>query len=773
MSRRNAAALLLELEATGVRVTADGNAVRLSGPLAAVTSDIKARVIRAKSELLALLLARGVSYVPACETRVPHAPHGTPSEPSPSAAETTDDLPSSHESSDAATCATCATDESRSRTAVAVQVRPHTPIIVDFETRAPIELDQVGGRIYARHPGMEVLCAVLLLPDGTYIEWIPGSPPPVAAFELITRGVCVMAHNAHGFDRFVWERLGWPNATWLDSLPLARLLGLPGKLDAIAESLLDIRKDVDGQAVTRALGRLDRAGRFPAITPAKLASVVKYCRIDTLIVRKAFDEVLGGAVFVEPQVRELDVLLNDRGFAFDADLARAIVSCEAKLADEARIAARVDASVIQSPKKLMRILAEGGVDVSNVRREGLLGLLDDPDLPDDLRAIAAARLASSGIASHKLRAALRRLDPDGRLRDTLSYHQAHTGRWAGRGFQPQNLPKGATFKTEADVERAVDAMMREDLAALHDIASELETTAHGVCASLVRACVRAPPGRLLAVVDYAQVEARALLWMAGDEAALRRLREGVCPYRAMAAHMFGIDIAAVDDKDHRPLGKALVLGCGYQMGATRFELYAEAFRIDWAAVGITPEAAVEAWRAAHPAVAGWPRHVNGRVVREGGLWRAMQDAAERAARGATTKLGGLVWERRGSDVVCILPSKRPLVYRNVRLELRSTPWGKEQSIFTYELRGQRVSTYGGKLTENITQAVCRDLLAEALLRLERAGKRTVLHVHDEVVAEIDEPSEVAEIEALMCRPPTWAAGLPLKATGHWGTRYRK
>lgn len=772
MNASSVTSILLELEAAGLHVSTDGTSLTLSGPNGALTPDLRARVIGSKRSILQRLAPRLVATAVQCsDSAVSHVAHGLQAEQNPG-----DSVEGcrSHDVSSGGACVTCGAEASpEAAPAAACVVTPHTPIAVDFETRAPVSLDQVGGRAYARHPGMDVLCAVFVLPDGTFLEWIPGDAPPQAAFDLIERGTAVMAHNAHGFDRFVWERLGWPEATWIDSLPLARLRALPGNLDALAEAVLDVRKDAEGRGVTLALGRVDRSGRFPQISPAKRAAVLKYCRMDTLLVRKLWDATLAQALFIEPQVRELDVLINERGFAFDADLAHAIIRCEAKLADEARSAARVDASVLRSPMKLMRILKEGGVDLPNVRREGLLGLLDDPDLPDDLRAIAAARLASSGIASHKLRAALRRLDPDGRLRDTLSYHQAHTGRWAGRGFQPQNLPKGASFRTEADVGRAVDAMLREDLAAIHHIAAELETTAHGVCASLVRACVHAPRGGLLGVVDYAQVEARALLWMAGDDTALQRLREGVCPYRAMAAHMFGTEIVAVDDKKHRPLGKALVLGCGYQMGAPRFELYAEAFDIDWAVLGITPEAAVEAWRAAHPAVAGWPKLVNGRVVREGGLWRAMQDAAERAARGATTKLGSLVWERRGSDVVCILPSKRPLVYRNVRLELRRTPWGKDVWTFTYEHRGQRVSTYGGKLTENVTQAVCRDLLADALLRLERAGKRTVLHVHDEVVAEIDDPSEVEEIEALMCRVPTWAAGLPLKATGHWGTRYRK
>lgn len=772
MSAPSAASILIELEAAGIAISTDGTGVTLCGTPSVLTPELRARVINAKRGILALLAPRLVaSSIKCSDSNVPHVAHAPHAKQIPAAdasASTAPDL------SDGGPCGTCGTGADASEVSPPrCAALPSMPIIVDFETRALVRLEEVGGRAYARHPGTEVLCAVLMLPDGTVIEWTPAHPAPLAAFELVKRGVPVMAHNAHGFDRHVWQQLGWPDATWIDSLPLARLRGLPGKLEALAEAVLDIKKDTEGRDVTLAAGRLDRSGRFPLVSPATLTAIVKYCRVDTLIVRKAWEKALAPALFIEPDVRELDAVINERGFHFDTRLAEAIIRCETELGEEARQSAGVEARLLASPEKLKRMLASSGVCIANVRRDTLLALLDDPDLPDDVGAILSARLASSGIAAHKLRAALKRVGEDGRLRDTLSYCQAHTGRWAGRGFQPQNLPRGANFKTEADIERAIDAVMREDLVTLHDIAASLDVSVHKVCASLVRACVCAPPARLLGTVDYAQVEARGLLWMAGDAEALMRFRNGVDPYRAMAAQLFGVDVDAIDGTQ-RSLGKALVLGCGYQMGATRFESYAASYNVDWSSLGITPAQAVEAWRSAHPAVAGYPsRLANGIAVREGGLWRHMQDAAERAARGARTALGELVWERRGADVVCILPSGRPLVYRNIRLEHRLTKWGTKQWTFTYEHRGQRVATYGGKLTENITQALCRDVLADALVRLDRAGISIVLHVHDEVVAELEDESQLAEMESLMCHMPRWAAGLPLTATGHCGRRYRK
>ena len=151
---------------------------------------------------------------------------------------------------------------------------------------------------------------------------------------------------------------------------------------------------------------------------------------------------------------------------------------------------------------------------------------------------------------------------------------------------------------------------------------------------------------------------------------------------------------------------------------------------------MTPEEAVEAWRDAHPHVAGWRTGniYEGNVLREGGLWRDSEQAAIEAASSAGAECGP--WSMDGRDLVCALDSGRRIVYRDARVEEIATQWGATKSALTYAHRSGRVSTYGGKLVENLTQAVCRDLLADALVRLERAGKRPVLHVHNEVVCEV-------------------------------------
>jgi DNA polymerase len=658
------------------------------------------------------------------------------------------------------------------------------PVIsVDFETVSARDLRKTNGRVYARDPSTRVVCAVFILPDDRVIAWTPDHPEPEEVLDLVRHGVPLAAHNAHGFDAHIWARLGWPEpSAWIDTQPLAQVLGLPAKLENLAiAARLETRKDLDGQQLAVDLNR--RASRQLAFTqtaetPEERKRLVAYCIADAQMVAELLETTLPAARLIEPEVREVHALINRRGVAFDVKAAEALIACEKRLAERALANAGVEASLPASTKRLREELATMGVAVSNVRRSTLLALLDDSETSEAVRALLQARLAISGINGHKCAAALARVESDGRLRDSLLYCGAHTGRWAGRGLQPQNLPKGVEFPQhfsgdlrEDFIERALDAAVAGDLAALHELASSIESDVFKLLGTLVRACLHAPPGRVLGVVDYASIEACGLAWLAEDRATLEQFENRVDRYKEMAAKLFNVEKEFVN-KAQRAVGKVVELGCGYQMGARRLGIYGAAQGVDWPAIGVTPDEAVEGWRDAHETVAGpVVERAGGGMHREGGLWRRMQDAALEAARGGRAMLGPLVWERRGGDVRCILPSGRPLVYRNAKVEWTPKPWG--HYAMTYELRGRRVPTFGGKLVENVVQAVCRDLLAEALVRLDKAHFVTVLHVHDEVLCELDDPADLDAMASVMREVPAWARGMPIQAAGHTGRRYRK
>ena len=469
-------------------------------------------------------------------------------------------------------------------------------VFIDFETRSPVSLPVVGARKYIAHPEFEVICLVGTLPNGRTACWRPGDPHPLEIFEAIHKGARVVAHNANAFDRLVWEALGWPNPPqWLDTIDIARSRGLSGRLEELGQQLLNMGKDREGHRLMLALNRVDsKTGRLPQVTQRERVRIVKYCEQDVHLLRAVYGLELAPHANNEADVRAASLAINERGFQFDVDLARSVIHLEHELVAEARRSAPVTGTVLASPAKLRRWLHGAGVDVENARSATLSAVLDDPDISDDVRTVIAARLMGSGITSRKLLAGLYRVDHDRRIRDSLVYYGARTGRWSGRGLQPQNLPRGISLD-ENQVSELITIVNAGDVRTLCAFAQEHGGDPSTLLATLVRACIVAPSGRILVTSDYSQIEARVLLWLAGDQAGLAPFVNGIDPYRAEVADLLGIPVADVSD-DQRALGKVMVLGCGFGVGPLRFEPYAASMGVDWAKAPMTPEAVIEAWR---------------------------------------------------------------------------------------------------------------------------------------------------------------------------------
>ena len=327
-----------------------------------------------------------------------------------------------------------------------------------------------------------------------------------------------------------------------------------------------------------------------------------------------------------------------------------------------------------------------------------------------------------------------------------------------------------------NVENAVNAVMARDTRHLERLADQMGVTTQEVLATLVRACICAPEGRELAVVDFSSIEARGLIWLAGDEEGLAPFRAGIDAYRRGAAQLLGMSPESVTG-EQRQLGKSCELGCGYQMGGGGFQAYAKGFGVNWDTLLISPAHVVESWRDQHPHVAGWRtgERYKGHVVRRGGLWKDLEAATYHVViKGRTAEAGRCTWAMSSGDLHCLLPSGRTLVYRDACLEPTTTPWGEKRDTVTYaDGASSRVVLYGGKLAENVTQAVCRDLLAEALVRLEDAGFPVVLHVHDEAVCEVKRPETLQAMSRIVKEVPSWAEGLPIDVEGYCAQRYRK
>jgi len=644
------------------------------------------------------------------------------------------------------------------------------PILLDFETRSRAELKSIGGRRYSQDPSTEVLCCAWYdTASGERGVWLGHDDWP-------HHGRRLGAHNAMGFDRHIADALGWecPAVDWVDTSELARRAGLPGALDALATRWLGLEKDKEASRFTTGLSSVRRPsgkgpgaippdvwrelssdakrtlGTLPDLTPDVMARVVPYCISDVDILQHGWP-LLESWADLEPDVQRVDRIVNDRGIYFDDELAVALLECDQRNAEQVCAdvgrelgwsASRV-ASTANSPAQFCIVTG-----APNAQKDTVEAMT---------HPLARARQALASIASGKLEAGLARCSDDFRLRDMLRYYAAHTGRWGGKGLQPQNLPRPHKRYEEWSAEQ-IDELATAVSAGKH-FASQDEIDL------LVRATLTAMPGYGLAVCDFSGVEARALAWCAGDRGALRVFREGKRdPYKVAASVIFGVPYEQVD-KAMRQVGKIAELACGYGMGSGKFEMTAlKMGGVVLSDIGVDADEVVKAWRQLHAPIVKF--------------WRSCEDAFVQTLQGHSTRVDCFEFtcSDDGRDVAVFLPSGRPIVYNNAQISWQTDKWGREKPSPSFHGTKGREHTYGGKITENLIQALCRDLMADALVRSEAAGLRPVLHVHDEIVCEVplgaleDGYHELHEITTTL---PDWAAGFPIGAAGFHGKRYRK
>jgi len=665
-------------------------------------------------------------------------------------------------------------------------------IFIDFETRSEVDLKRAGPHNYVDSPTTEILCLVVYDSELERLHvWTPHESKlhplhatvPISLrqgswggeLDRLVRDRPAVAHNAYGFDCHVWHAAGLPEPLkWIDTLPLTRRRGLPGALGKLGAYLYGEGKDKGGEHAMKLLSFPDKLGRMRPVTSPLLTRCIQYCIRDVMLLHAAWrDELHLSYRTTDDETLRVDTIINERGFCFDRELAEQIAATHRGVV--ARLCSELPLSEedLRSRTKLLSWLREHGLDLPDSRRDTLEEALDyHDDFDETVLKVLLARLAVGRITGTKLDNALERVCSDGRIRGSLVYHGAHTGRWSGRGFQPHNLPR--TRLSKAQLTGALQTLRRSGAHGIMQQAKEWSVRPDALLSALVRSCVRAPEGKRLCIVDYSQVEARALCWAAGDSEGLKQFKGD--PYRIFAAKLFGVSAAHVT-KEQRHVAKCAILGAGYGMGASRFEDYAAGMGADLDSQGLSGLGVIRAWRKDRKKIAGgW-----GQGEYEPGLWQQMEQSAISAVRRAGTPydVGACTWQMDGPNLTCRLPSGRELLYRNPALNEVRKPWDREPELrLCYDvaqwvnLDGKPVviDTWGGKLVENVVQAICRDLLAESLCKLENLGVRTVLHVHDEIIAETDGDDTVSSV---MCNTPAWARGLPVEVDGDVTERWVK
>lgn len=659
---------------------------------------------------------------------------------------------------------------------------------VDIETRSRVDLKKFGAYRYAQCPDFAILMTsfifndepVQTFTDPDRIADVPGLWDP---------RVRKTAHNAP-FERICFSR--WkglsparylPPAEWHDTAAIAAEQGFQRSLAGAARALGADPKDEAGSRLINLFCKPNRKGEFnrPEDHPDEWLRFIAYCEQDVETLKQVdrlLEEQGNWPTEMERQVFLVDQAINDRGIAIDTRLARHAVTAGAKATEEQKERVReLTLWEVENPGSIQQMrawLKSRGVSLPNMKKETVERVLLRDDLEPDVREVLELRQELALAAPAKFSSALQ-TQVEGRLHGTLQFFGAHTGRWAGRGPQPQNLPREA-FKPDPEDQALLDDM--KDLGVSKAEIDEAERRftdkvtereigrivgGEDVSALTLKRSVR--PMFLVdgVVVDYSAIEARVIAWLAGEEWALQAFRDGRDIYVETAGRM--------GPAYTRAQGKIASLAFGYNGGAGSLKAMAtdrDVIEVDGEMVQL---ARVDDQILYEKFV--WPwRNSNPHIVR---LWKLL-DSRFRSG-GSVGEFLSFEKANGNADRLLRLPSGRAIAYRKAGLRTRTVVDEETGEIETRRVlsfwspAGHRVDTYGGRLAENATQAVARDITAEALVRLEKAGLEVVAHVHDEVI--VQGTKDVDLVKEIMCELPSWAEGLPVDGEGFATYRYKK
>jgi DNA polymerase len=618
----------------------------------------------------------------------------------------------------------------------------------------------------------------------------------------------VVIHNSH-FDRTVLRHsmdITIPVERIHDTMVQALSHGLPGALGMLCTILglpADKAKDKDGkrliQLFCKPLGKnrlLHRATR--ETHPAEWQRFKAYAASDIEAMREVKKRMpMINMTPAETALWHLDQRINDTGVAIDMELVHAAIEAVGRAQRElsersVELTYGRVGNTTQGAALLLHILENYGIDMPDLQMATVEKTLA-MDVPVALKELLTVRLQASSTSTAKYKVLLKGTSADGRLRGLLQFNgAARTGRWAGRLFQPQNLPR-PTLKQSA-IDLGIAALKADCAHLIADNVMELASSA-------IRSCIVAPKGKKLVVADLANIEGRVQAWLANEEWKLKAFRdfdEGTGPdlYKLAYSKSFGVKPEEVT-KDQRQVGKVQELALAYEGGVGAFATFAEAYYIDLEDLaqkvlplapqelvdkadyyltrvikeskpryGLSDDAFVacdtlkRAWREAHPNISGY--------------WGRLKNAVMQAlnTRGTTYTTLGLKIRATKGYLLLGLPSGRSLCYPLPKIVDEGITY---MGVNQFTRKWTRIPTHGGKLFENLCQAIARDVMATNMPLIEAAGYTIILTVHDEIIAEAPDLPEynVDHMAALLAATPSWAPDMPLAAAGFETYRYRK
>lgn len=707
-------------------------------------------------------------------------------------------------------------------------------------------LSIVGAARYAEHPDTEVLCLAFDLKRGQGRQlWRAGDPIDILKplFDHIRHGFLLEAWNV-GFEYWIWKKvcekkMGWPYlhpGQLRCAMAKARAFALPGKLDAAGKVLnIEHKKLADGDRLLKKFS----VPRNPTKTNPKIRILPAEGDSDSnklwdynlrdIMAESEISSRVPDLNETELEFWQYDQAINVRGVQIDLEGVHACIAvieqAHEKYNKELQIITGIPTLKASEVQQVRKYLASEGLELLALDEENVDAALKHPNLSPNAKRVLEIRQTIGAASVKKVYAMANQVTEAGRLHDLFVYHSARTGRAAGAGPQPQNLPNhgpsillcsackkyfnfgasecpwcGGVF---TNVNHLQATPVEWNAGAVEDALTVIKTKSlqcveyhFGNAIAAVSGCLRglfiAAPGKILICSDYSSIEAVDLAALAGEQWRLDVFKTHGKIYEMSASKITGIPFEEFEQHkrttgQHHPMrkkvGKVAELASGYQGWVGSWKQFgADEFFSDEEI-----KQAILAWRKASPAIVEfwgdqYREDENGRRYPElfgieGMVIQALQ------MPGTETEYRGIKFLVRNDVLYCRLLSGRYIAYHRPRLS-KSLRWYKDFDI-SYEgwntnpkngpIGWIRMNTWGGRLTENIVQATARDILAHAIVNLEKAGYPVVLHIHDEIVCEVPEDfGTIEEFEKIMSTLPAWAQGWPIIAKGGWrGKRYRK
>jgi DNA polymerase len=646
---------------------------------------------------------------------------------------------------------------------------------IDFETRSTIDLADQGLDIYANDPSTEVLC----IAAGTTTENVWVCDPKMVApswmgglLKHVYGGGKIQAWNAM-FEYTIWNcvcvpKYGWPPLKLeqcIDTMAIAAANNVPQALgDAASFMDANQQKDTRGRYLIQKLCKPNRKGEFEA-DPELMRELFDYCAQDVRA-EMAIGAVLRPLSDAEQDIWTLTQRINVRGVPVaPKELQNAVKAVnDAQAALDAQCVSLTGFKPSERAKLLgwvnKALTAIGQAQLDDFTEKTVSAMLVDTNLPQHIRRALELRQEGSQTSVAKY-AKMLEIQREGKIRNTLVYHGASTGRWASRGgLNLQNIARPTLGTSETQEQLIAEAIPRVFGGA---------TGSMRELSSLVRSAIVAPTGKTFVDVDFSSIENRVGVWLAGQNDKVKMFRAGLDEYKTFASE--SLYRVPYDDvtKDMRQVSKSAVLGAMFGQGAKGLVKYAEGM-----GVSLTEEMAknaVDNYRKSYSRVKL--------------LWAACEAAAIDAVQNPGTGYAAgqkiKMKVAKGALWMC-LPSGRLICWQRPELELLTTPWGQEKlsvtvhSQNTYTRQWSRNALIGSSIFQSAVQGTARDFLASAMLNLELHGYEIINSIHDEVLLLVDEDGAkeaLDDVIMLMTTSPKWASDFPLAAEGWVGNRYRK